>query len=140
MSLIAPLLAMLEGLCGWPRRDLFQQYSMGEEGFRRLLRDVEDRYGGAFAELGPGALQDFKCMINCVNAFFNLLADPKTDFMVKLTSYGKLRDDVFEFCRFYARWLGSPLMERLRAEIYELLEDAIEWWGWQEVYDEIGGW
>jgi len=33
MPLMAPLLlAMLEGLRGWPRRDLFQQYSMGEEG------------------------------------------------------------------------------------------------------------
>jgi len=103
-----------------------------------LLRDVEDRYGGAFAELGPGALQDFKCMINCVNAFFNLLADPKTDFRVKLTSYDKLRDDVFEFCRFYAKFLGNPLMERLRHEIYEVLDQAVSWWGEQDVLDIIG--
>jgi len=137
MSLIVPLLALLEGVM-WMAGKGFIVY--GGSDLRRILRDVEDRYGGAFAELGPGALQDFKHLIDCVDSFFDLLADPKTDFMVKLTSYGKLRDDVFEFCRFYARWLGSPLMERLRAEIYELLEDAIEWWGWQEVYDEIGGW
>jgi len=47
----------------------------------------------------------------------------------------KLRDDFFEFCRFYARWLGSPLMERLKAEIYELLDEAISWWGEQDVLD-----
>ena len=108
MSLMAPLLAMLEGLCGWQRGDLFQQPSMGEEGLRRLLRGVEDRYGGASAELGPGALQDLK------------------------------RNNVFEFCRFYARWLGSPLMERLRHEIYELLEEAIVWWGRQSILDVVG--
>ena len=28
----------------------------GASGFRRLLRDIEDRYSGAFDELGPGAL------------------------------------------------------------------------------------
>ena len=67
MSLMAPLLAMLEGLCGWPRGD----------------------------------------------------------FRVKLDDYAKIRDDVFEFCRFYAKFLGNMLMERLRAEIYELLEQAI---------------
>ena len=33
--------------------------------------------------------------------------------------------DIFEFRRFYASWLGSPLMERLRHEIYELLEEAV---------------
>ena len=35
MSLIVPLLAMLE--CGWPRRDLFQQHSMGEEGVEEVV-------------------------------------------------------------------------------------------------------
>jgi len=49
---MAPLLAMLEGLCGWPRGD----------------------------------------------------------FRVKLDDYAKIRDDVFEFCRFYAKFLGNPLM------------------------------
>ena len=74
-------------------------------------------------------------MIDCVDAFLDLLADPKTDFRVKLMDYAKVRMDVFEFCRFYAEWLGSPLMERLRAEIYELLEQAISWWGGQDVLD-----
>jgi len=50
---------------------------------------------------------------------------------------GKLRMDVFEFCRFYASWLGNPLMERLKHEIYELLEEAISWWGEQDVLDSI---
>ena len=59
-------------------------------------------------------------------------------FRVKLMSYGKIRSDVFEFCRFYARWLGNPLMERLKAEIYELLEQAIAWWGEQDVLDIMG--
>jgi len=109
----------------------------GSSDLRRILRDIENRYSGAFAELGPGALQDFKHLIDCVDAFLDLLADSKTDFRVKLTSYGKLRDDVFEFCRFYARWLGNPLMERLKAEIYGLLEEAIAWWGRQEAFDAI---
>lgn len=51
--------------------------------------------------------------------------------------YAKVRDGVFEFCRFYARWLGNPLIERLKHKIYELLEKAIEWWGRQEVYGEM---
>jgi len=49
-------------------------------------------------------------------------------FRVKLIDYARIRDDVLEFCRFYAKFLGNPLMERLRAEIYELLEEAIAWW------------
>jgi len=61
----------------------------GGPDFRRLLRDVEDRYSGAFDELGPGALQDFEHLMDCVDAFLDLLADPKTDFRVKLTRYGK---------------------------------------------------
>jgi len=32
-------------------------------------------------------------------------------------------------------------MERLRHEIYGLLEEeAIEWWGWQDVLDIMGYW
>ena len=76
--------------------------------------------------------------MDCVDAFLDLLADSKTDFGVKLMCYGELRVDVFEFRRFYASWLGNPLMERLKAEIYELLEEAISWWGGREVYDGMG--
>jgi len=47
---------------------------------------------------------------------------------VKLLDYVKVRNDVFEFCRFYSKWLGSPLAERLKAEVYELMEEAISWW------------
>ena len=113
-------------------------FYQGEAELRRLLRDVKDRYGAAFAdELDPGAFQDFKHMIDCVDAFFDLPAS-KTSFKVKLMDCGKIRSNVLEFCRFYARWLGSPLMERLRHEIYELLEQAISWWGEQDVLDIIG--
>jgi len=103
-----------------------------------LLRGVEDLYGGAFAGLGPGALQDLKSLIDCVDGFLDLLADLRRDFRVKLMDYGKIRNYVFEFCRFYARWFGNMLMERLRAEIYALLEEAIDWWGQQDVLDIIG--
>ena len=85
-------------------------------GFRRLLKDVEQRYSDAFAEVGPGTLQDFKNLIDCVDGFFDLLADPKTDFRVKLMDYAKVEADVAEFCRYYARWLGDPLAERLKHE------------------------
>ena len=107
--------------------------------FRRLLRDIEDRYSDAFAELG--ALQDFKSLIDCVDSFLDLLADPKTDFRVKLMDYAKVKSDVFEFCRCYARWLGSPLMKMLRHEheIYEILEEAVGWWGRQETCDALEG-
>ena len=83
------------------------------------------------------ALQDFECMIDNLEAFLDTLADPKTDFRVKLMDYAKIREDVSEFCRFYAKWLGSSLMERLRHEVYELLEEAVSWWGGQVLYDEI---
>jgi len=107
----------------------------GASDLRRLLKDIEQRYSGAFEELGPGALQDFKHLIDCVDAFLDLLADPRTDFRVKLMDYAKVREDVLELCRYYASWLGSPLMERLKHEIYELLEEAISWWGEQDVLD-----
>jgi len=110
----------------------------GASDLRRLLRDIEDRYGGAFEELGPGALQHFKHMIDCVDAFLDLLADPRTDFRVKLMDYAKVGMDVLELCRFYASWLGNPLMERLKHEICELLEQAISWWGEQDVLDIMG--
>jgi len=71
-------------------------------------------------------------------AYLDLLADPRTDFRVKLADYARVKDDVFEFCRFYARWLGNPLMERLRAEIYELLDQAVSWWGEQDILDIMG--
>ena len=76
-------------------------------------------------------------MIDCVDAFLDLLADPRTDFRVKLMSYGKLRENVFEFCRYYASWPGNPLMERLKHEIYELLEGAVGWWGEQDILDVL---
>jgi len=31
-------------------------------------------------------------------------------------------------------------MERLRAEIYEVLDQAVSWWGEQEVFDAMEGW
>ena len=109
----------------------------GASDLRRLLRDIEGRYGGAFEELGPGALQDFKHLIDRVDAFLDLLADPRTGSWTKLMCYGKLREDVLEFCRFYASWLGNPLMERLTYEVYELLEEAVCWWRGQDVLDSI---
>jgi len=99
------------------------------------LKDIEGRYYAAFAELGPGAANDFKHLIDCVQAFLDLLNDPETDFRVKLMDYGKVKSDVFEFCRYYTRRLGNPLMERLKAEIYEILEEVIDWWGRQEVFN-----
>ena len=53
----------------------------------------------------------------------------------KLMDYAKVRADVAEFCRYYERWLGTPLTERLKHEINEILEQALDWWGKQEIYD-----
>ena len=94
----------------------------------------------AFAELGPGALQRFKHMMGCVDGFLDFLAGPETYFRVKLIDYAKVKDDVFEFCRFYAKFLGNMLMERLRAEIYEVLDQAVSLWGEQGVFDAMEGW
>jgi len=105
----------------------------------RLLKDIEERYSEAFAELGPGALQHFKRMIDCVDDFLDLLADSNTDFRVRLMDYAKIKSDIFELCHYYEKWLGNPLMERLMREIYEIVEQAITWWGRQEVYDAIEG-
>ncbi|RLF09255.1 MAG: hypothetical protein DRJ62_07030, partial [Thermoprotei archaeon] len=63
--------------------------------------------------------------------------DPKTDFRVKLMDYAKVKADVAEFCRYYARWLGDPLAERLKHEINQVLEKAVNWWGRQETYDAM---
>jgi len=67
----------------------------------------------------------------------DLLADPKTDFRVKLMDYAKVKADVAEFCRYYARWLGMPLTERLKHEINQVLEEALGWWGRQQVMDDM---
>jgi len=79
--------------------------------------------------LGPGTLEHFKHLVDSIDGFLDLLADPETDFRVKLMDYAEVKSDIFEFCRFYARWLGNPLRERLKAEIYEVLEEAIDWLG-----------
>ncbi|MEM1977093.1 MAG: hypothetical protein QXX29_04265 [Nitrososphaerota archaeon] len=100
----------------------------GGADFRKWLKDIELRYSDAFAEVGSGALADLKKLVDGVDAFLDLLADERVDFRVKLVDYAKLRDDVFEFCRFYARFLGASLAERLKAEIYQLMEEAISWW------------
>jgi len=99
----------------------------GGADFRRLLKDIEGRYSGAFNELGPGAVQHFKHIFDCVDSFLDLQADPKIDFRVKLMDYAKVGEDVLEFCRYYASWLGNPLMERLKHEIYEVLDQAVSW-------------
>jgi len=111
----------------------------GRGSFREKLRSIEEWYGEAFAEIGPGAANDFKHLIDGVEAFLDLLNDPETDFRVKLMDYGKVKSDVFEFCRYYAKWFGNPLMERLKAEINEVLEQAVSWWGRQDVLDAIDG-
>jgi len=76
-------------------------------------------------------------MIDGLEALLDLLADPRTGFRVKLMDYAKVREDVFEFCRFYARWLGNPLMERLTYEVYELLEEAVSRWGQQDTLNAM---
>jgi len=104
--------------------------------FRRLLKDVEERYSDAFAELWPGALTDLKRHVNSVEDF--LLFDGETRPIVKMAAYAKSMSDASEFYRYYARRLGRPLTERLKHEIYEILEKAIDWWGRQEVLDKMG--
>lgn len=101
--------------------------------------DVEERYSDAFAELGPAALADLKRRIFSLKIFISLLLDPEMDSSYKLKQHNKVKMDVFEFCGYYARWLGRPLMERLKSEIYEILEEAIDWCGQQEVCDEMEG-
>jgi len=66
-------------------------------------------------------------MIDDVGAFLDLLSNPKTSLLTKLMDYAKTKDDAAEFCRLYVGWLGSPLAERLKAEVYQLLEEAITW-------------
>jgi len=99
---------------------------LGGGGFAKLLRDIEQRCGDAFSELGPGCLADFWHMVDCIDAFLDLLDDPKTKLEVTYSFTLKTSSDVFEFCRYYAGWLGHPLAKRLEAEINELLEAAID--------------
>jgi len=93
--------------------------------FRSLLKDVEERYSDAFAELWPGALIDLKMCVHSVEAFLGLLFDGETRLIVKMAAYSKAGGDVSKFCGYYARWLGRPLMERLKHEIYGVLEQAV---------------
>jgi len=95
------------------------------------------RCSDAFDEIGPGALQHLKDVVNDVEAFLDLLADPKISYLGKLMDHAKARDDVAEFRRFYARWLGSPSAQRLKAEVYQLLEEALRWWHGRMAYGEV---
>ena len=108
--------------------------------FHRLLDDAEERYSSTFQELGPGALGKLKRRIFSLKIFIGLLLDSKMDFSYKLKQYNKVKMGVFEFCGYYARWLGRLPMERLKAEIYEILEEAIDWCGRQETFGAIEGW
>ena len=108
----------------------------GGTGFRSILKDVGESCSDAFAEFGPGALTGLKRHIDTVEAF--PLFDDEARPIIKMAAYAEIKDDVSEFCRFYARWLGNPLMERLKHDIYEILEEAINWWGRQEVFDGMG--
>jgi len=92
--------------------------------FRSLLKDVEESYSNAFAELGPSALANLKRRIDSMKAFLGLSLDEGMDFRVKLIDYAKVRTDVFKFCRCYARRLAGPIMEKLKAETYEIVEDG----------------
>ena len=96
------ILGAYRDLEGWCRvsETIHLLYGGGSDP-HRLLNDVKERYLDVFAELRPGVLID----------------------------YAKVRMDIFKFCECYARWLGRPLMERLKAEIYGILEEAIDWWG-----------
>jgi len=49
------------------------------------------------------------------------------------------QEDVAEFCRYSARRLGTPLTERLKQEIVQILEEALGWRGRQGVYNEMEG-
>jgi len=100
----------------------------------RVLKDIEERHSGAFAELGFRVLQHFKYLIDRVDAFLDLLADSGADFRVKLVYYAEEQGRCFESCRYCAKWLGSPFIEGLKAEIYELLEQIIDWWSRQNAY------
>jgi len=102
------------------------------------LKDIEQRYSDAFAEVGPGVLTDLKKLVDGVDAFLDLLADERVDFRVKLVDYVKVRNDVFEFCRFYSKWLGSPLMERLKNEVHQLMEEVVSWWAQQDIMSAEG--
>ena len=111
----------------------------GGSDLHRLLKDIENRYSDAFAELGPGALTNLKRSVDSVETFLGLLFDGETRATVKMAAYAKIRGDVSEFCRYYARWLRRPLMERLKHEIYEVLEEAMDWWGKTASHRRHGG-
>ncbi|RLE67671.1 MAG: hypothetical protein DRJ43_06995 [Thermoprotei archaeon] len=105
----------------------------GGTGFRSLLKDVGESCSDAFAELGPGALTDLKRCIDSVGGFplFDGEARP-----IVMAAYSKAGDNVSEFCGYHTRWLGRPLMERLKVEMYRILEEAINWWEGQHLISD----
>jgi len=95
-----------------------------------FIRECPPYLGGLLAQdyvtrepLAP--YPGLKRLTDHIDGILDILADPKTDFRVKLMDYVRVREDVFEFRRYYAICLGSPLMERLRAEIYEIMEESM---------------
>jgi len=65
-------------------------FNLEGEGVRRLLKEIEERYSDAFAEIGPGALQRFKHLIDEVEAFLDLLEDLKGEVLDQID---RLRQD-----------------------------------------------
>jgi len=101
----------------------------GGSNLHRLLKDIENRYSDAFAELGAGVLRGLKRCVDSIEAFLGLLFNGETRATVKMATYAKAKSDILSFCGYYARWLGLPLMELFKYEIYEIIEEAIHWWG-----------
>jgi len=96
------------------------------------------RCSEAYDEISPSALQHFKHVIDNFGAFLDLLSDLKIRLLSKLMDYAKTGDDTVEFCRFYARWLASPLADWSKAEIHQLLGRCVNMAGWRMAYGKVG--
>jgi len=66
------------------------------------------------------------------------IVQPIKGFLVKSTSRTKIRDDTAELCRIYSQQLWTTLMGGLRAEMHGVSKEAIAWWGWKKMYNELG--
>jgi len=69
---------------------------------KRLKGPAEGYWGryGEASQTSTGSLQHFKHLIDCVDAFLDLLAEPETDFRVKLMDTGRLGRMYLSFVNF----------------------------------------
>jgi hypothetical protein len=94
---------------------------------RRMLRRVEERYAGAFAE--PADAAALRSLIELVDACLDILEDPTIPHMVKIMEYYRAMNIIDFFCANCAGRVEWRALIGLRRDLARLLKEGLRRWG-----------